>query len=419
MGMGLRPPPPPPRSDISSHGGGSRGGSSQGALATSQGGSFVTACHVQPPAGRRGRPPKQKQDDGDNEDQVSAFWTPEDCKCLALAKVEVDLHQAERVSQSSLAAMVTQRELADKYIICIKVSLPSFNKTVDMVQSKVKDMEAIYKGASDLGKCTGFTGFWNLLDAACRGGMAAKDKLRAANKKIPRSRGHWYTEEIHNILERIEARRPANNATVFDMNGPATAFRDVANDAEREGEREGERPQGEEGKEAGDVEGSPPDGQQPLDSATSPDRRGPSLTRTPHVGGGRGRASVFSPSTTGPATGVKRKGGEQPNRTKRLYGMIDDILGGGEGGSGSKVDDAMCSHVANMAAGLTNLAASSTVIQPHMVSALQGMSDVAKAEKMGLILKNMEQLQNQKSNMKPELFDRLMASLENQLGQLA
>ena len=54
-----------------------------------------------------------------------------------------------------------------------------------------------------------------------------------------------------------------------------------------------------------------------------------------------------------------------------------------------------------------------------MVSALQGMSDVAKAEKMGLILKNMEQLQNQKSNMKPELFDRLMASLENQLGQLA
>ena len=62
--------------------------------------------------------------------------------------------------------MKSKTDKAELLIAEIKKTVPGFNKTAAAVKVKAKDMESIYKGASDMANSTGQNGdFWCIVDA--------------------------------------------------------------------------------------------------------------------------------------------------------------------------------------------------------------------------------------------------------------
>ena len=119
----------------------------------------------------------------------------------------MELGQIGEVHKSYMHTVRTKAVAAVQYIKCNKGSHPDFNESVALVTIKVrnqlhqycqyyptisplllmkaKEMDQIFKAVNELYSCTGFTGFWNLLDCAIVKDEAAMSKFQS-NKKVPK-----------------------------------------------------------------------------------------------------------------------------------------------------------------------------------------------------------------------------------------
>jgi len=91
-------------------------------------------------------------------------------------------------------------------------------------------MTDIFKAANDMANKTGQTGnFWDLVESYKLKEQTAVNMFNGLSagmkNKIPKSKDHWYSPEIHTILGQVESNRPANAAIIFETNASAGAFR--------------------------------------------------------------------------------------------------------------------------------------------------------------------------------------------------
>ena len=241
---------------------------------------------------------------------------------------------------------------------------------------------------SDLGNMTGWSSFWQIVDAFVRKEPAAVALLSPVDSKVPRSCSHWYTEEIHNILAEVEGRRPANTATGIDMDASAGAFR-----RQLEGHPSLDDTVAGEEAGAGEADGH--------DEAISPERRG-----------GRRRSGVSPPFLAAtpvvPSTGVRRKAGSAGHA--KLMASLEDYKAGASGGGAL---DGISGSVEGMAQGVARMAQTQDDLKPNMNAALSGIAALTAQQQISAKLNNIQKLNDMKAALSPEVYDKMLEQIMN------
>eukprot|EP00798_Chlamydomonas_sp_ICE-L_P006954 gene6954-30930_t len=294
------------------------------------------------------------------------------------------IHKFDQSNVKRGEAMVTAMKEASQTVVR---PYQAYNEKIDSMCSLFKLIEDLYRQH----KLSGYASFWHLLDLKATKDEQAMNKVSSLHKDLPKTRQHWYTEDVQKMLQDTEGCRPVNDhGGVYDMSRMASQGLERSNTS---------------GVRTSAASGTAGDDDDDLDLETS----------SPPPKHKKARSSEPPQNHEGPSTGVQRK--TSSVGMDRLVSILEDM--------GHRDDTNMVDSIGGMSGSVKSMADAQHELNPYMFKALEGIAGLAQQEqakaKESMLQESysmLMKLEQDKDKMPLETYNKMVAHYNNNLNKL-
>eukprot|EP00798_Chlamydomonas_sp_ICE-L_P007068 gene7068-166_t len=249
------------------------------------------------------------------------------------------IHKFDQSNVKRGEAMVTAMKEASQTVVR---PYQAYNEKIDSMCSLFKLIEDLYRQH----KLSRYASFWHLLDLKATKDEQAMNKVSSLHKDLPKTRQHWYTEDVHKMLQDTEGCRPVNDhGGVYDMSRMASQGLERSNTSDVR---------------TSAASGTAGDDDDDLDLETS----------SPPPKRKKARSSEPPQNHEGPSTGIQRE--TSSVGMDRLVSILEDM--------GHRDDTDMVDSIGGMSGSVKSMAEAQHELNPYMFKALEGIAGLAQQE---------------------------------------